>query len=105
MKTVPVKGKTTKSGFPFKKPRVSNMPRAPSRVTEYMATNSLVRHTSLDLNPKNKTQPTADEDRLWPEEIQAVEDIREGRKKTVDVTAEEFIQEIKSVINEQSSTA
>lgn len=41
--------------------------------------------------------------RLWPEEEKALEDIHAGKTKMIDVSGEDFLQEIKSVINEHPS--
>jgi len=43
--------------------------------------------------------------RLWPEEEKALEDIHTGKTKMIDVSGEDFLKEIKSVINERTSTA
>jgi hypothetical protein len=46
--------------------------------------------------------PSSRDNESWPEEEQAISDIRSGKVKTEDVTGEDFLKEIRSVINERT---
>jgi hypothetical protein len=49
---------------------------------------------------------TSTSSRLWPEEEKALQDIHTGKTRMIDVSGEDFLKEIKSVLNEQpASTA
>lgn len=50
-----------------------------------------------------KTSSIMTSRRLWPEEERALEDIHTGKTKMIDVSGEDFLKEIKSVINEQTA--
>jgi hypothetical protein len=43
----------------------------------------------------------ADDEEAWPEEIEAIKNIKEGKTKMVTVSAEELIAELKELENEE----
>lgn len=50
---------------------------------------------------KQLSTTTTKNDPLWPEEIQALEDIKSGKTKMIKQTGEEFLKKLEDITNEQ----